>query len=215
MPWHDSKDPYEWLLAETLLRRTTRTAARRVFEEMVKRYPTWSALASATQKEIAELVAPIGLGNQRSQQLKAMANAITEETNIIDLCNKSALLNLQGVGNYTADALLLYVCYKKAFPIDANVQRILRRVIPSPTVHDAMHSNPYHDSWIKKVVGHILTQFTALEMADIHRGVLHIAWEACRPKPRCSLCALRQTCKYALREHCLASTRFQKELDSH
>ena len=55
MPWHHTTDPYLWLVAEILLKRTTRTAASRVFTNLVGAYPTVTVLAVANQEDIAKL----------------------------------------------------------------------------------------------------------------------------------------------------------------
>lgn len=198
LPWHGSEDPYLWLVAESLLRRTTRTAAHKAFKELVESYPTWRALSAAPQEEVAKRIAWVGLGNQRSQQLKAMATAVTAELDGAALCSRDTLLKLPGVGSYIADAVLLHVCTQKAFPIDANVQRVLRRVVALPTPMGTRHSNPYRDPWVKKAIDYIVPQYTAAELGHIHRGTLHLAWETCRPKPKCTPCALKDICKYAL-----------------
>jgi A/G-specific adenine glycosylase len=38
-PWRETKDPYKILLAEILLRKTTRGQVKELFEELIKRYP--------------------------------------------------------------------------------------------------------------------------------------------------------------------------------
>jgi A/G-specific adenine glycosylase len=202
MPWQSSKDPYHWLVAEVLLRRTTRSAVQQAFYDLVESYPTWKALASASEKEIRDKVAWLGLGNQRSRHLKTMARTVTEELQTIDLCERDTLLSLPGVGRYIADVVQLHLCEKKALPIVASFQRVLRRVMGLPIPTRTASSNPYRDPWIEKAVEWITSQYSARELADIHRSILHIAWETCRPdNPRCFSCPVKRVCGYALKKH--------------
>ncbi len=196
LPWHHSADPYHWLVAEALLRRTTRTAAHKAFVSLIEAYPGWTALLAAPPEGIAERIAWVGLGNQRSRQLKALAKKIMEELDGVVPCTRDALLALPGVGLYVADAVMLYSCGREAFPIDANVKRVVRRVIGLPTPIGTRHSEPYRDPWLRRVVTHFLAVYEVSQLVDIHRGILHIAWVACKPRPNHSLCPLRQVCTY-------------------
>lgn len=199
MPWHSCKNAYHWLVAETLLRRTTRSAAQRAFDDLITAFPTWEALASASKKEILERVAWLGLGNQRSRYLKSMALTVTQELETADLCEKNALLGLAGVGRYIADVVRLHVCGTETLPIDASLQRVVRRVMDLPIPTRTARSDPYRDPWVDRAAGWIVSSHSADELATIHRGVLYVAWENCRPSnPRCSSCPLGDICKHAL-----------------
>ena len=190
LPWHASKNFYHWLVAESLLRRTTRTAARKAFQTLIEAYPTWQALAAAPEEEIARKIAWTGLGNQRSKHLKALARSLIERGGENPPCTREALLKLPGVGHYIADAVLLYACGKKAFPIDSNVQRVFRRVMGLPVPKGTRHSDPYLDPLVKAAVEKIMRLHSQATLVHIHRGILRIVWETCRPRPNCASCAL-------------------------
>lgn len=73
MPWHQSDDKYRWLIAEVLLRRTTRTAVTRVFQEFVSAYPTWDDLGSATPPDIAVLDLSFPIPTSQLQNERAIS----------------------------------------------------------------------------------------------------------------------------------------------
>jgi A/G-specific adenine glycosylase len=202
MPWHHSRDPYHWLVAEALLRRTTRTAAHKAYLAMIDSYPTWGALVAAQEAEIVPRIAWVGLGNQRSRQLKALAQTIVDDFGGVTPQAREDLLELPGVGPYIADVLLLYVFGQRAFPLDPNVQRVFRRLMGLPvskgTRRSSRYSDPYRDPWIQKAVHFLLQSRTAVELREIHRGVLHIAWTTCRSQPDCGTCPIREVCQYAV-----------------
>lgn len=194
MPWHHSADAYNWLVAESLLRRTTRTAAQKAYSALIAKYPRWDALNSATHEEIIELIGWVGLGNQRAKHLKALAGAMVNHQASEAMCERSRLLRLPGVGDYIADAVLLYVCHERRFPIDPNIQRVFRRVIGLPTAIGTRHSVPYDDPWLARVSEHLSRYYTAEKLIDIHRGVLYVAWTTCRPRTDCPACPLQRHC---------------------
>jgi A/G-specific adenine glycosylase len=137
-------------------------------------YPTWDVLAAAPEQEIAQKIAWIGLGHQRSKQLKALARTISEESEGKLPCTQEALLKLPGVGRYIADAVLLYVYDKKTFPTDSNVQRLLRRVMGLPVPKGTRHGDPYYDSRVRSVIEKIIQRHSRAELVHMHRGILRI-----------------------------------------
>lgn len=200
LPWHYSSDPYDWLVAEALLRRTTRTAARKAFLALTERCPNWRALASAAQDDLMERIAWVGLGAQRSRQLKALARAVLEQHNGEVPRSAEGLLSLPGVGLYIADAVRLHAFQQAAFPLDPNVQRVFRRVGGYPLwARGTRHVEPYRDPLTVAFAEYVTQSFPAPELCDMHRGVLHIAWTSCRPLPNCGICPLVATCQYAAR----------------
>ena len=195
--WHSSTEPYERLVAELLLRRTTRVAAERVFTTFVRQYSSWEALASADQAEIAEAVKQLGLSNQRSQYLSELARKVLEKHEGSLPERKSELKNLPGVGEYTADAVRLYAFQKCAFPVDGGVQRVLRRLLGFEKVSKSEHSEPYRDQVIKEAISIVSNVYCPRGLSNAHRGALLISWSACKSKnPLCSTCKLEPKCLY-------------------
>jgi len=197
MPWHHSADPYHWLIAESLLRRTTRTAAHKAFLSLIADYPDWPSLLSASETDIRQRIAWVGLGAQRSKQFKALAHSIQVLHAGTVPRLREELLTLPGVGLYIADAVRLYAFEQTAFPIDPNVQRVYRRVMRLPTPRGTRHTDPYRDPHTLSFAAYLVNNFSTQELQDAHRGLLHIAWTTCRPIPACEYCPLGLTCAYA------------------
>ena len=60
-PWRTTKDPYELLIAELMLRRTRADQVERVYRKFLKRFPDQEALISAQPKELRKILKPLGL----------------------------------------------------------------------------------------------------------------------------------------------------------
>jgi endonuclease III len=148
MPWHNSRDPFQWLITELLLRRTTRTAAQKGFRELLATYPGWGELYVASEKEIARKMRVLGLGSQRSKQIKGVAKTVVEKFECVVPQTREVLMVLPGVGENIADAMLLHVYGKWVLPIDSNVQRVLRRAVGLPVRKGTRGSDPYRDPFL-------------------------------------------------------------------
>src|SRR5208282_6603210 len=76
MVWHSSKSPYEWLIAEIMLRRTTRTVVEEVYPKFLENFPDWHAVMNAPEDRLAQVICRAGLVNQRVKCLKALSEAV-------------------------------------------------------------------------------------------------------------------------------------------
>jgi A/G-specific adenine glycosylase len=198
LPWHFSNNSYNWLVAECLLRRTTRTAAEKAYSELINKYPSWSSLARADSSNIKSIIAWIGLGQQRSNQLKKLSKKVIDSYKGEVPKNRDKILALPGVGDYIADAVMLYVHKRKFFPRDSNIQRVIRRNLRRPTPIGTRHSTPYKDRVAQKYAEYVLRKYNIDGITCLHRGHLIVSWNFCRPKPICSKCILEGSCLYSV-----------------
>lgn len=87
------------------------------------------ALAAASGAEIEELIRPSGFMRAKAASLQGLAAWFLEhdeeEANWSNAELRTRLLALRGVGEETADALLLYVYERPAFLFDAYARRVL------------------------------------------------------------------------------------------
>src|SRR5689334_2213809 len=75
-PWRESDDVYVLAVAEILLQKTKGGDAAPIWEKVISTYPTAMALASANEGDIRDIVAGLGLGQQRAHRLKTMAQVL-------------------------------------------------------------------------------------------------------------------------------------------
>jgi len=83
-------------------------------------------------REFRKLIRPSGFFNQKSKRLKIFARYIIENFGSVENFLKNAkredLLKVNGIGNETADSILLYACNKPYFVVDAYAKRIFSRL---------------------------------------------------------------------------------------
>ena len=86
--------------------------------------------------ELAELIKTTRYYNQKASNLKSFCNSIFKEfnNNLENLFNlelkelRSLLLSLKGIGNETADSIILYAANKPIFVVDSYTKRIFSRI---------------------------------------------------------------------------------------
>lgn len=188
-PWRSPRvSPYQVLIAEVLLKRTTARAASRVYQDFLSRYPTVLILSSATEKELTRALSTVGLQRQRARTLSRMGKYLIEEQGGDIPHELEKLRELPGVGEYSARAILSFAFDRPVAILDANVIRVLRRVFRSTLPMRA------GERFLQGVADKLLPQ------ADHKRynwALLDIGAVLCRyVDPRCIDCPLNSCCDY-------------------
>ena len=127
-PWRENRSPYSVLISEILLRRTTSTAVKRIYEKFMSLYPNVQELAKADKKQLENLLLNIGFHKQRTRILITIADFIIKTYDSKIPNTKENLLKIPYIGNYTANAILSLSYGIPSAMVDSNVERIIKRV---------------------------------------------------------------------------------------
>lgn len=123
-PWRNTTDPYKIMIAEFLLQKTHVRKVEEVYLEVIDNYPDLVTLSQADQKDLEDIIRPLGFINRAERLISAAKKIINEyDGNIPDVLEE--LLSINGIGNYIATAILIFAYDKKKVVIDTNVIRIL------------------------------------------------------------------------------------------
>jgi A/G-specific adenine glycosylase len=191
LPWRVRSDGWAVLIAGVLLKRTTVKQVLKVYEEFLKRFPTPSALARASEDEVWLLLKPLGL-RHRARQLTELARALVERFGGAIPCSFEELKSLPGVGSYTASEVMLRVCREPAPLLDTNTVRVVRRVFGI----EPSRSNSYEDSTLL-VLAKELTPKDPSEAEELAYGVMDLARKVCKARsPLCLECPVKDICKW-------------------
>ena len=148
-----------------------------------------AALRAMPEPALAELIRPSGFFTVKARRLKALLAWLGEdwrERLAGDLNEvRAGLLSVNGVGEETADAILLYAAGHPTFVIDAFTRRILDRVGITPSAR----SNEGYRQMFMDNLPHDASLFN-----EFHAQFVQLGKEYCRPKPRCAACPLRDLC---------------------
>jgi A/G-specific adenine glycosylase len=189
LPWRarpgEAADPYKVWLSEIMLQQTTVAAAGPYFAKFLERWPTVEALAAASLDEV--LTAWAGLGYYaRARNLHKCAQAVVEHYGGVFPAEEAALLDLPGVGGYTAAAVAAIAFGRRAAVMDGNVERVLARIHRVETPLPAA----------KPQLRRLADAHTPDERpGDYAQAMMDLGATICTPrKPRCALCPWRGDC---------------------
>ena len=188
-PWRTNRSPYEILVAEFLLKRTTATAVNRVYEDFLVRFPSLLEIASASEEELVQYLSGVGLQRQRARSLNRLATWLLTTRNGDVPCDLASLLEVPGLGDYSAAAILSFGIGTPIAVLDANVERIITRVF---------------GNWLPTRSSKALLNEVAQRLLapDNHReynyGLLDLGRSVCRyGTPKCNVCPLNSICDYS------------------
>jgi A/G-specific adenine glycosylase len=120
LPWRQTRDPYAVLVSEVMLQQTQVARVVPRYLAWLERWPTAGALAAAPVAEVIRQWQGLGY-NRRAVNLHRAACAIASDG------WPDNLMELPGVGRYTADAVARFALDHPVLPADTNVQRVIER----------------------------------------------------------------------------------------
>ncbi len=128
LPWRASQDPYAIWVSEIMLQQTTVAAVRPAFLRFMKKFPTVRALAKADEEVVLRQWEGLGY-YRRARQLHAAAKKIVTDHKGVFPNEHAAILDLPGVGRYTAGAIAS-IAFDLPTPIlEANTVRVWARLL--------------------------------------------------------------------------------------
>jgi len=191
-PWRNTEDPYEILVTECLLKKTTRTQVAKMWPEFVEKFPDVYSLKNADVRVLKKIIKPLGMVNIRSAMLKKLAEKIIKNYNGKIPDEKEELLQLPGVGGYVANAVLCFAFKKDVSMIDTNIMRVLHRVFSL----NSDKARPRMDKKLWEFVENLPPKGSG---RDFNLAILDFAGEVCRPaNPKCEKCIMNKMCDYYL-----------------
>lgn len=195
---YNLEDPLDELLFIICSQKTAQSSYRRSFQALREEFPTYRALASASQSHIENVIGHAGLGKRKSKAIRALLRAIIDQFGTIDLnslrevCDpevEAVLVSLPGVGKKIARCVMMYSLGRKVFPVDTHCWRIARRLgWVRRTRFDGRCSPRDMDRLQNKVPENL--------RYSLHVNFISLGRELCRAaSPKCDLCPISFCCK--------------------
>ena len=123
LPWRKKTDAYSVWISEVMLQQTQVDRVITFFRNWMKQFPTIKKLAQANQVEL--LRAWKGLGyNSRALRLKRAAEIIVRDHKGVFPKTYEAILELPGIGPYTAGAISAFAYNQSVTMIETNIRRV-------------------------------------------------------------------------------------------
>ncbi|MGI8756139.1 MAG: A/G-specific adenine glycosylase [Acidimicrobiales bacterium] len=127
LPWRETRDPWAVLVAEAMLQQTQVVRVVPRYQAFLQRWPTPTTCAAATVGEVVGAWAGLGY-NRRAVNLHRCARVVTTDHHGRLPEDLPGLLQLPGVGPYTARAVLAFAHERDGVGVvDTNAARVLAR----------------------------------------------------------------------------------------
>ena len=176
---------YRIWLAEIMLQQTTVKAVIPYFKKFVMRWPTIRDLAAASEPDIVTAWAGLGY-YARARNLHACARIVVDRYDGQFPDSRSELLQLPGIGPYTAAAIAAIGFQRCETVVDGNVERIMARL------HKVTEPLPQAKRLIRRLAR---THATAHRPGDYAQALMDLGATICRPrKPACQACPCQDMC---------------------
>jgi A/G-specific adenine glycosylase len=187
LPWRRTRDPYAILVSEVLSHQTQISRVLPVYQRLLRRYPTVTALARAPLAEVKAITDPLGY-KIRGRWLHAAALRVADRPGGTFPETLAELQQLPGVGRYTAGAVMSFAYQRDAPVLDTNVARLLRR-------HFGVDAPPgARTSELWSLAGAVIPRGKGYL---INQALMDLGAMICRARnPRCVTCPLRRSCRW-------------------
>jgi A/G-specific adenine glycosylase len=189
-PWRDeSASKYVKVLSEILLQRTRAETVAQFLPEFIQKFPSWNRLAAASEHDLQRYFQRIGLWRRRASTVEKLAKEMARRAGRFPK-KRAEIEELPNVGQYIANAILLF-CHGQPEPLlDANMARVLERYFGPRKLVDIRY-DPYLQALAKTTV-------STKQPVLMNWSILDLAAVVCKSaSPRCESCPLVVKCKYA------------------
>jgi A/G-specific adenine glycosylase len=189
LPWRAppgiAPDPYKVWLSEIMLQQTTVAAVKDYFLKFIALWPTVEALAAAPLDDILKAWAGLGY-YARARNLHACARLVTTHHGGRFPETEAGLLELPGIGTYTAGAIAAIAFNRQAAAVDGNVERVIARLeaieAPLPQAKPAIRN-------------HVLKLIPQDRPGDFAQAMMDLGATICTPRAaNCLICPWSGPC---------------------
>src|SRR5437660_2653888 len=188
LPWRSTHDPYAILVSEIMLQQTQVDRVLPKYQQFLAAFPTLADLAAAPTADVISAWVPLGY-NMRAVRLQSIARQVIAEFGgrIPDTIDE--LLQLKGIGRYTAGAIACFAYHKQVATVDTNIYRVLHRIflgleLPEPKLNDATML-----AFAEQVLPND-------EAYNWNQALMDLGATTCSSNnPQCTYCPLQESCR--------------------
>jgi A/G-specific adenine glycosylase len=187
LPWRNTTDPYLIWLSEIILQQTRIAQGLPYYQRFVQAFPTVYELAEASEAQVLRLWQGLGYYS-RARNLHACAQIIVNNYDGNFPTSYHELLQLKGVGKYTAAAISSFAYNAPHAVVDGNVFRVLSRVFGITSDISEAKSFQEFESKANELID-------KEQPALFNQAIMDFGALQCSPKkPACALCPLSDQC---------------------
>ena len=186
LPWRGTRDAYAVLVSEIMLQQTRAAAVIPYYSRFMAELSTVDALAACDEERLLKLWEGLGYYS-RARNLKKCAQAVVSEHGGAFPRTAAELVQLPGVGPYTAGAIASIAFGERAPAVDGNVLRVMARLLEDD---GNVTDQRIRDRW----TGYLQSRMGD-RPGDLNQAFMDLGSLVCLPKsPQCDGCPLSGFC---------------------
>lgn len=191
--WWPAETPFEVIIGAILVQSTAwGNVVKAINNLKTANLLPPARLGEIPQDRLETLIRPSGYYRAKTKKIRAFLAHLREHRNRLDFLFESDLLPLRrellsiyGIGEETADSILLYAAEKPIFVVDAYTYRLFTRL--------GWIDGKYHYGRLQRIFMESLPHEYQL-FNEYHALIVRHASQTCRKVPRCEACALLYQC---------------------
>jgi endonuclease III len=179
-------NPYELLVSVILSAQCTDKRVNETTPALFNKYPDIEALSKAKEKDLFQLIKSISYPNNKTKHLIGMAKMVRDNFHGQIPMTVDELVELPGVGRKTANVITSVIDNQPNMAVDTHVFRVAARIGLTTNAKTPIATE-------KELIKNIPKEY-------IHKAhhwlILHGRYICIARNPKCSICGLKQVCKF-------------------
>jgi A/G-specific adenine glycosylase len=196
LPWRRTRDPYAIWVSEIMLQQTQVKTVLPYWQRWMQELPTIAALAKASSEKVHKLWEGLGYYT-RVRNLQQAAQDILEKHHGAFPEKFEDVLDLSGIGRYTAGAICS-IAFNQPTPIlDGNVIRVLTRIFGIAANPREKKTNAELWQLAEALVRNakFKTKNSKLPCSHLNQSLMELGALICTPRqPQCRVCPMKRMC---------------------
>lgn len=187
LPWRNTQNPYKIWLSEIILQQTRVAQGLSYYQDFLQLFPTIKDLALADENLIMKTWQGLGYYS-RARNLHATAQYIYNDLNGIFPNTFDKIIQLKGIGPYTAAAIASFAFKEPVAVVDGNVFRVFARYFG---IQDDISSGKS-----RKIFQELGNELIDIRQPDkFNQALMDFGATICKPKAaECDKCPFQNTC---------------------
>jgi A/G-specific adenine glycosylase len=175
------------MVSEFMLQQTQVTTVIPYFERWLERFPSFAALANASEAEVLGLWQGLGYYS-RARNLHRAAQQVAEGHGGELPDDLGTISSLPGIGRYTAAAIAAFAFDRAVATVDGNIARVLARLF---SIQDPIDGASGHDA-VWNAAGALLPENGGRLYTS---ALMELGALLCTPRnPQCLICPVKNFC---------------------
>ena len=190
LPWRGTRDPYRIWVSEIMLQQTRVEAVVPYYKRFLRAYPTISDLAAAPLDDVLAQWAGLGY-YRRARMLHEAARILVAKHDGSMPAAHGEILELPGVGAYTAAAIASIAFDEPQAALDGNAYRVLARLADYRNIiARASARKP-----LQEIARSMIESVPLGRRGDFTQALMELGATLCVPRrPRCDACPWIESC---------------------